>query len=1502
MRNKILSLLVVLLTAVTGAWAQVPLEVTEITIPDSWANDDTKFTTADTPGFIPMTADEVKTWDNIPPTGIHVVIHEMGEQGNCVGVMFYNGAFYLKGQFALDHKAMYKNAHEWGYTYYYTGAPANVGSPVDITWDAETNTASFDAMPAGNVTVHLKYYSLAGVTLAESGEGGTATLLDETFKPLTADDKITEGERFVLKLVLDENHGFNVRLKDLLLEQFSVEDNQRYLAYARENNIEVPANTFLMWVTMPDTNDKDLTVPVSFQEEKPYTVMYQPTGNPTDVWCRIGIKVNNEERFNYGRMVYNSQVGDATVWSLSVSSAFDPTKVAFFTSEEAAKADDAVMSAAVISQSTNTWTTVDGGKYVIIGGNAKAVVAAFVTDASAAPVYNSETATYDYVTDRKGVTYQFTVCGTDDAGNVTSPGSVTVPAAPAAPVGKEFVTWSALIGEGQDKTEQTYTAGQTVNIRENTTISAIWKPTMVNVKLDLNGGTGIENTDVSVEYNTTLNVANPTRKGFSFEGWRVNEAVLQGSALFGKGSTFDTSERITANMSLTAQWKHAHDYACYPISKFPESMGDYLRYSDNYHVAVCACGSIGTQAHHYDANGKCACQTPNPAESTAVTFEKSYGRWSNGNFSALMHVYPMATKKNNVMSASAPHTWGNLEFLKWQSSTDGGTTWKDLSAHENTSLPVTCNMKVRALYVTALEAQVSLRAYHYDDQAQVNGQTYVMDNVLFQMNYKLPDGYTFVDAGVIMGDNEGISYYELKSQQYKLDGATTAITVGILSAVSVFSGDVTTMALSGKEKKWEKRENNALDEMSAATLAKFIYEGKPVNWQVETFYWEAKVPTKGQTGSVATTPPLRFIQKNNGNHYIYGVGYLKYKKPGGKTEVIYTDALPATRDNIPNYTVTKTEKVAGARLMAPARSLTSDALRAPEENATNNDVDLRLVSAPETELDVYVDGKFSAELSDRYGFGDDATLVAPAVSGKTFSHWEADGNPVSSNSELKLTMNAHTKLCAVYGSQSANVPTAGFTSVNRTIDGSQISFQAIADAEATEAGIIYSTTATGDALTIDGAGVTKVAAERLTESSNENTDMPESILDRNNNWMLQITPESANTVYHARVYANIGGNTVYGDVRDVTLATLKSGISYRANLDAFEPDLNSVLKAVQQSGEAKPKACFLIDEVEPTAVEGVMAGQQEPIVTAGQTSTGTVMYAIGQSATETPALADFTAELPTAAAFADDYTQDVTAYVYYYIQAADGYVDSDISAPIAVTLTKNKFDIQFNAANANTIEAGKATVTVGGTAATVTEGKLEGVKMGSEVKMTAKDGYKFRKVEVKKSDGSKRLDESTVGMIVCTNGKAYPVNMKDNLPSGVTAVGIVAYKNGKNGLVMALTDEATNMNWDTATGNNGAKAHTPAVEGYSWKVPTIGEWQYNIFTGAGVGNLAGLSTYMTAAGGTGLQDGCYWTSTPKNNGYYARCIKIENGSINFSPGGNIELKTNGYHVRAVFAF
>ena len=172
----------------------------------------------------------------------------------------------------------------------------------------------------------------------------------------------------------------------------------------------------------------------------------------------------------------------------------------------------------------------------------------------------------------------------------------------------------------------------------------------------------------------------------------------------------------------------------------------------------------------------------------------------------------------------------------------------------------------------------------------------------------------------------------------------------------------------------------------------------------------------------------------------------------------------------------------------------------------------------------------------------------------------------------------------------------------------------------------------------------------------------------------------------------------------------------------------------------------------PEAAEGVIADTDDPLIKEGTgivafagTSTtvkqGTLMYAIGTSATEAPALTAFSATVPTAENVADD---GADVYVWYYIQGADApqgqtataenTFDNTEPACLTVQVLTNKFDIQFNAANANTIEAGKATVTVGGTAATVTEGKLQGVKMGTEVKMTAKDGYKFRKVEVKKKE------------------------------------------------------------------------------------------------------------------------------------------------------------------------
>ena len=167
-------------------------------------------------------------------------------------------------------------------------------------------------------------------------------------------------------------------------------------------------------------------------------------------------------------------------------------------------------------------------------------------------------------------------------------------------------------------------------------------------------------------------------------------------------------------------------------------------------------------------------------------------------------------------------------------------------------------------------------------------------------------------------------------------------------------------------------------------------------------------------------------------------------------------------------------------------------------------------------------------------------------------------------------------------------------------------------------------------------------------------------------------------------------------------------------------------------------------ELLPTAAEGIFAGTTDPIIVEGTVAPGQgiVMYAVTSTNQATaPELSAFSATVPTAENIADE---GADVLVWYYIKGADApdgqeataentFNDSEICAtPLEVSVLSNQFDITFNAANANTIESGKATVTVGGTAATVTEGKLEGVKMGSEVKLKAKEGYKFRKVEVKK--------------------------------------------------------------------------------------------------------------------------------------------------------------------------
>ena len=217
-----------------------------------------------------------------------------------------------------------------------------------------------------------------------------------------------------------------------------------------------------------------------------------------------------------------------------------------------------------------------------------------------------------------------------------------------------------------------------------------------------------------------------------------------------------------------------------------------------------------------------------------------------------------------------------------------------------------------------------------------------------------------------------------------------------------------------------------------------------------------------------------------------------------------------------------------------------------------NDFDMSLVFSPQTQLVVYADGEWSDSLSDTYGYGDSVSLTAPEVDGKVFAHWEADGSIISYANPLKLTVNANTTLYAIYKNSAPTAKTvAGFTSITSSNNGESIILQAIADGQAEGAGIVYSTETDGNSLKIGGTDVTDVAAERITDSTET---IPQSVIDNNNCYSLQITPDSYDTVYHVRAYATVDGDTVYGDVKDVKLSELQSGISMIANLEGFDPE------------------------------------------------------------------------------------------------------------------------------------------------------------------------------------------------------------------------------------------------------------------------------------------------------------------------------------------------------------
>ena len=277
---------------------------------------------------------------------------------------------------------------------------------------------------------------------------------------------------------------------------------------------------------------------------------------------------------------------------------------------------------------------------------------------------------------------------------------------------------------------------------------------------------------------------------------------------------------------------------------------------------------------------------------------------------------------------------------------------------------------------------------------------------------------------------------------------------------------------------------------------------------------------------------------------------------------------------------------------------------------------------------------------------------------------------------------------------------------------------------------------------------------------------------------------------------------------------------------------------------------------------------------------------------------------PTKAAAVEQFSME------YAASYSNGFALAPMFAIASFTisgLTANKkVEVSFDTNSAGVISGDVTTNATG--VATFALGVSPGYSLkngtltvdGNNIALPTKEVEAGKIYNISRSAKAHALSTSVVGEIVGSDGMAYAVADKDKMPSGVTAAGMVAYKNGSNGLVIALADEANTMNWSTATGASGAAAHTPVVTGGTWHLPSKAEWNQMFGDDADtdIANYFNLNTAISTAGGTELQDGLYWSSTEFEDGV-AYEVELDLGSAYWHNNGD---EDDEHCVRACLAF
>jgi hypothetical protein len=168
-RNRFLLLLVLLLTAVTGTWAQQQqLKVKEITVEMAtpWLDDDgsTVLSESHLPTFYPVTEEEAMAWAEVPTEGTVFLIYSFDEEDEGTDVqyvMFQEGNYVSSYDQEEYIQTLAVPLTEQGIKFYYTWAETHTvtlddsGKDTD-NWEITPKKATTTGVKEGQ-TVTLKY-------------------------------------------------------------------------------------------------------------------------------------------------------------------------------------------------------------------------------------------------------------------------------------------------------------------------------------------------------------------------------------------------------------------------------------------------------------------------------------------------------------------------------------------------------------------------------------------------------------------------------------------------------------------------------------------------------------------------------------------------------------------------------------------------------------------------------------------------------------------------------------------------------------------------------------------------------------------------------------------------------------------------------------------------------------------------------------------------------------------------------------------------------------------------------------------------------------------------------------------------------------------------------------------------------------------------------------------------------------------------------------------------